>query len=227
MPKNVAVLFSGAKDSTFAIYKAMNMGLHVKFLVTLDPKNRDSYMFHHPNIEWTKLHSEAMGIPLIIKETSGEEGREMEDLRDVLASLKNEIDGVVSGALASRYQRTRIDNVCRELGFKSISPHWNRGMKDYLEEMIVSGFVVIITAVAAEGLDPKWLGRKINHETVEDLEKLQKKHGIHIGGEGGEYESFVLDAPIMKKKIRILRAHKEWDGARGFYIIDDAMLVEK
>jgi len=227
MAKNVAVLFSGAKDSTFAVYKAMNMGLHVKFLLTLMPRSRESYMFHHPNVEWTKLHAEAMGIPLITREISGEEGKEVEDLRKALETLKPEIDGVVSGAIASRYQRVRIDQICRQLGLESISPHWERGMKAYLEEMIVAGFDVIITCVAAEGLGQDWLGRRLDREALKDLEKLNEKHGVHMGGEGGEYESFVLDAPMMKKKIRILRAHKEWDGARGFYIIDEAELVGK
>jgi len=225
--KNVAVLFSGAKDSTFAIYKVMNMGFHVKLLLTLVPMRNDSYMFHHPNVEWTKLHAEAMGIPLVTKDVSGEEGKEVDELREILRSLKPEIDGVVSGALASRYQRTRIDSICRELGLESISPHWGRGIKGYLEEIVISGFDVVFTAIAAEGMDQSWLGRRLDHEAIKDLEKLYEKHGVHMGGEGGEYESFVLDGPIFKKRIRILRAHKEWDGARGALIIDDAELVEK
>ncbi len=225
--KNVAVLFSGAKDSTFAVYKAMGMGLHVKFLLTLLPKRDDSYMFHHPNVQWARLHAEAMGIPIVFREVSGEEGKEVEEMKGILASLKPEIDGVVSGALASRYQRTRIDNACKELGLESISPHWNRGIKDYLEDLIISGFDVIFIAVAAEGLNESWLGRRLDREALKDLEKLHEKHGVHMGGEGGEYESFVLDAPIFKKRVRILHAHKEWDGARGAYIIDSAELVEK
>jgi len=225
--KNVAVLFSGAKDSTFAVYKAITMGLHVKFLLTLVPQRDDSYMFHHPNVRWAKLHAEAMGIPIMFKEISGEEGKEVDELREVLKALKPEIEGVVSGALASRYQRVRIDNACKELGLESFSPHWNRGIKDYLEEMLIAGFDVIIIAVAAEGLDESWLGRRLDHAAVKDLEKLNEKHGVHMGGEGGEYESFVLDGPIFKKKIKIISAHKEWDGARGAYVIDHAELVGK
>jgi ABC transporter with metal-binding/Fe-S-binding domain ATP-binding protein len=227
MAKNVAVLFTGGKDSTFAIYKAMNMGMNVKFLVVLAPKNKDSFMFHYPNIELTKLHAEAMGLEIVMKETEGLEEKEVEDLKEVLSSLKSQIDGVVSGALESRYQRVRIDIICRELGLESISPHWYRGTKGYLEEIIFSGFDIIITAVAADGFDPTWLGRSLDIEALKDLEKLHEKHGVHLGGEGGEYETFVVDGPIFKKRIKILQAHKEWDGARGFYIIDKAELVEK
>jgi ABC transporter with metal-binding/Fe-S-binding domain ATP-binding protein len=225
--KNVAVLFSGAKDSTFAIYKAQAMGLHVKMLLTLVPARSDSYMFHHPNARWAKLHAEAMGIPIVFREVSGEENREVDEMKEILKSLKPEIEGVVSGALASRYQRVRIDNVCREIGLESFSPHWERPMKEYLSELLMLGFDVIFTAVAAEGLTEKWLGRRLDEEALKDLEKLNAKYGVHMGGEGGEYETFVLDAPIFRKKIRIIRAHKEWDGARGEYVIEDAELADK
>ncbi|UCC91711.1 MAG: TIGR00289 family protein [Candidatus Aenigmatarchaeota archaeon] len=225
--KNVAVLFSGAKDSAFAIYKAINMGFEVKFLVTVIPKNDESYMFHHPNIRWTKLQAEAIGIPLITKETKGEKEKELEDLKEVLESLKPEIEGVVSGALESRYQRVRIDKICRQLGLESFSPSWKRSMRDYIQEMIASGFENIITAVAAEGLDESWLGRKLDLQVLKDLEKVSRKYGIHKGGEGREYETFVLDGPVFKKKIKILKARKEWDGVRGVYVIENAELVEK
>ncbi len=226
-PKNVAVLFSGAKDSTFAIYKAMNMGFNVKSLVTLIPRSDESYMFHHPNIQWTRLQAEALGIPLITKETEGKKEKELEDLKEVLNSIKSGIDGVVSGALESRYQRVRIDKICRELGLESFSPFWKRSMRDHIEEMIASGFEAIISAVAAEGLDEEWLGRKLDLQVLRDLEKLSRKYGIHKGGEGGEYESFVLDGPIFKKKIKIIQAQKEWDGVRGVYVIENAELVDK
>lgn len=225
--KNVAVLFSGAKDSAYAIYKAINTGMNVKFLVTLIPKNDESYMFHHPNIKWTKLQAEAIGIPLIMKETSGKKEKELEDLKDVLNSIKSEIDGVVSGALESRYQRVRIDKICGQLGLESFSPHWKRSMRDYLEEMIASGFEVIIVAVAAEGLDESWLGRRLDTQALKDLEKISRKYGIHKGFEGGEAETFVINAPIFKKRVKILKARKEWDGVRGVFVIEDAELVEK
>lgn len=224
---NVAVLFSGAKDSTFAIYKAMNRGMNIKYLVTILPEKDDSYMFHYPNVKWTRLQAEAMGIELITRKTEGEKEKELEDLKDVLSSIKPEIQGVVSGALESRYQKARIDDICRKLGLKSISPHWQRSMRDYLQDIIVSGFEVIITSVSAEGFDDSWLGRKLDHSTVKDLERLSRKYGIHKGFEGGEAETFVLDGPIFNKRIEILKARKEWDGVRGMYVIEEARIVEK
>lgn len=224
---NVAVLFSGAKDSTFAIYKAMNRGMNVKYLVTIIPKTDESYMFHYPNVKWTKLQAKALGIELITKKTNGEKEKELKDLEEVLKSLKPEIQGVVSGALESRYQKARIDDICRKLDLKSFSPHWQRSMRDYLQDLTVSGFEIIITSVSAEGLDEGWLGRKLDHEALKDLAKLSKKYGIHKGFEGGEAETFVLDGPIFNKRIEIVKARKEWDGVRGIYVIEEAKLVDK
>lgn len=225
--KKVAVLFSGAKDSTFAIYKVMHMGMEVRYLLTLIPRRDDSYMFHHPNIKWTGLQAEALGIELKTKETEGEKEKELEDLKNLIESVKGDVDAIVSGALESRYQRVRIDKICRDIGMESVSPHWKRSMRDYLQEIINMGFEVIVTAVAAEGLDEKWLGRKLDQKMIDELEKLSFKHGIHKGGEGGEYETFVLDGPIFRKRIEIRKAKKEWDGMRGAYHIEEAVLVEK
>jgi len=205
---NVAVLFSGAKDSTFAIYKAMNRGMNVKYLVTIIPATDESYMFHYPNVRWTKLQAKAMGIELVTKKTKGEKESELKDLEDVLKSLKPEIKGVVSGALESRYQKARIDDICRKLN-------------------LVSGFEIIVTSVSAEGLDESWLGRKLDHSALSDLEKLSRKYGLHKGFEGGEAETFVLDGPIFSKRIEILEARKEWNGVRGIYVIEKAKLVDK
>ncbi len=224
---NVAVLFSGAKDSTFAIYKAMSRGMNVKYLVTILPRTNESYMFHYPNVRWTKLQAQALGIRLVTQKTEGEKERELEDLEEILKPLKPEIQGVVSGALESRYQKTRIDNICRKLGLKSFAPHWQRSMRDYLQDIIVSGFKVIITSVSAEGMGKEWLGRKLDHSAIKDLERLSRKYGIHKGFEGGEAETFVLDGPIFNKRIEILKARKEWDGVRGIYIIEEAKLVDK
>ena len=225
--KDVAVLFSGAKDSTFAIYKAMSRGMNVKYLVTILPKTNESYMFHYPNVKWTKLQADTLGIKLITGRTDGKKEKELDDLEEILKSLKPEIQGVASGALESRYQKTRIDNICRKLGLKSIAPHWQRSMRDYLQDIIVSGFEVIITSVSAEGLGKEWLGRKLDHSAIKDLERLSRKYGIHKGFEGGEAETFVLDGPIFNKRVEILKARKEWDGVRGSYIIEKARLVDK
>jgi predicted ATP pyrophosphatase (TIGR00289 family) len=223
----LATLFSGGKDSTFALYKAMEERHEIKYLVTIFPERQDSWMFHYPCLELTKLQAESLGIKQIVGKTKGEKEKELDCLKDILSKLKD-IDGVVSGALASNYQKQRVDKICEELGLKSIAPLWQRDQEEILKEE-TSIFDVIITAVAADGFDASWLGRKIDGKTIEDLKKLKEKFGINIAAEGGEFETFVLDAPVFKKKIEIKSFEKKWDNKTnsGYIEVKSARLVKK
>ncbi len=221
----VAVLFSGGKDSTFALFKAKTEGHEIKYLATVHSANPESFMYHTPNIGLTVIQSQLFEIPLVSKECAGEKEHEVHDLKVLLQGLG--IEGVVSGAVASEYQKQRIEKVCKELGLKSITPLWGKSPEKLLKEMIDNDFEIIITAVAAEGFDDSWLGRHIDEKCLKDLKKLNKKYGIHISGEGGEYESLVLDCPLFKRKLQVTQSEKIWSGTHGQLVIKDAKMVEK
>jgi len=225
----VAVLFSGGKDSVFALYRALEQGRDVAVLVALKSENPYSYMFHIPNIDLVKMQAEALKLPIIFKKTAGLKEKELKDLKAALMQAKRQykVEGVVSGAVASEYQRFRIEAVCADLGLRSLAILWHLDPERYLTELIKSGFKVIITSVSSEGFDESWLGRELNMETLEDLKKLHQRYGIHISGEGGEFETTVIDGPIFKKRIEILDAEKKWLGDHGQYIIKKAKLVKK
>lgn len=223
-----AVLFSGGKDSTMAIYKAINEGWKVEYLLSVHSRNPHSYMFHVPNIHLAPLLSQALEIPLLQAETPGEKEEELKDLKNALSKLKERgIDAIFTGAIASQYQRSRIDLLCQEIGLESHAPLWHREPEDYMKEIIELGFEVIITSVAAEGLDESWLGRKIDEELVEELKTLHQKHGLHMAFEGGEAETLVLNGPIFKNKLHILKYKKVWDRDSGYLVIEDAILKDK
>jgi diphthine-ammonia ligase len=223
----LASLWSGGKDSAFATYLALNQGHEVKALVTIFPERQDSWMFHFPCIKLTKLQAKAIGIEQIVKKTKGEKEKELEDLKKVLEKIKSEIDGIVSGAIASNYQKLRIDKICDELRLKHISPLWQKDQEKVLEDEIRAGFEIIITGVFAEGFDKNWIGRKIDDKAKKELLELKKKFGISVSGEGGEYESLVLNCPLFKKKIEILNSEICWDSKTnsGYLIIKEARLV--
>ena len=221
----VAVLFSGGKDSVYALYIAQQYGWEVTSLVSILPKKRDSWMYHSINIHLTKLLSKAMNIPLISKETIGEKETELADLQTILEPL--EIDGVISGAIASEYQRTRIERICHNLHLKSFMPLWHKQQTQLLKDQIGAGFHIIIVGVYAQGFDESWLGKTIDHETIMQLEDLQKKYYINTAGEGGEFETLVLDGPLFEKKIHIDQAIPTWHRDSGSYEISKATLKEK
>ena len=222
MTMNVAALFSGGKDSVFSIYITEQFGWNVTHLVTILPENRESWMFHSVNINLTDKLAEAIGIPIIKKNTKGEKESELEDLKKILSQLN--IDGVISGALASEYQRTRIEKICYELKIKSFMPIWHKNQELILRDLVNAGFKIIVVGVFAQGFNENWLGRIIDESCINELVKLQKKHGINIAGEGGEFETLVLDGPIFKKKLVLDEVSKEWKRDSGILKVKEAHL---
>jgi len=221
----VAALFSGGKDSTFSIYIAKQYGWDVTHLVTLLPEKKDSWMFHSINIHLVDKLAEAMNVPLIKRITKGEKEGELEDLKKVLSEL--DVDGVISGAIASEYQRTRIEKICYELGIKSFTPIWHKNQELILREEVDAGFKIMIVGVFAHGFTESWLGKPIDESCIDELVKLQKKYGINIAGEGGEFETLVLDCPLFKKKLVMDEVSKEWKRDNGVLQVKKAHLTDK
>jgi len=198
-------LFSGGKDSTYAAWLAKKEGYKISCLISLWSINKDSFMFHTPAIELTKKQAECMDIPLIIQETKGEKEIELRDLEKAikLAIKKYKIEGIVTGAVESVYQASRIQKICNKLGIECFNPLWQKNPKEYWKEMFDLGFKIIIVSVSADGLNEKWLGKEITKDNFCELEKLSQKYFFHLGFEGGEAETFVLDCPLFKKKLNI------------------------
>lgn len=221
----VAVLVTGGKDSALALHRTLKQGHEVKHLVTMLPQREDSWMFHFPNIRLTDLFAEAAELPLIKAETTGVKEKELEDLKRLLETL--DVDGVVSGAISSQYQKKRIDKICQELNLKSIAPLWQESPIKLLKELIKLNFETVIIGVYALGFDKSWLGRKFNSTTLSDLIKLNEKYKVSLVGDGGEYETLVLDAPFFKKKIQLLQTEKVWEDHSGYLLVKKAVLLDK
>ena len=220
----VAALFSGGKDSVFSVYITKQYGWDVTHLVTLFPEKPDSWMFHSINIQQTDQLAQAMDIPLIKKTTNTEKETELLDLKKLLEDL--EIDGVISGAIASEYQRTRIERICDELGIKSFTPLWHKNQGLLLRDEVKAGFHIIVVGVFAQGFDETWLGRTIDEGTIDILVHLNKKHGINIAGEGGEYETLVLSGPLFSRRLVIDESVKEWTRDSGVLQVKKTHLAD-
>jgi ABC transporter with metal-binding/Fe-S-binding domain ATP-binding protein len=208
----VGVLFSGGKDSTYVAYLAKQAGNEIACLINIISENKFSYMFHTPSITMTAKQAEVMGVPLLVFKTKGEKEKELSDLKDAIkeAVKKYGIEGIVTGALASDYQASRISKICEELKLKCINPLWKKNQIELLEELLKNKFEVVVIGVAAYPLDEKWLGRKIDRKFILQVSELQKKYGINPAGEGGEFETFVLNCPMFSKPLRIIekKIHK-------------------
>ena len=224
----LAVLFSGGKDSTLALLKAMEKE-EVVCLVSLISKNLESYMFHTVNIDVTRVQAEAIGLPLIRKVTEGRREEELQDLAKAIKKAKEKfkVEGVVTGAIESVYQAERVQKICHDLDLWCFNPLWKRDQEELLGEIVQNDFKVIVSGVFAYPLDRSWLGKEIDKDLIARLLKLQKEYGISPSGEGGEIETTVLDAPLFRKRIEVLDSKIEEEGNSGVFMIEKVRLLAK
>jgi diphthine-ammonia ligase len=224
----LGVLFSGGKDSTLALHLAADK-VEVACLITVVSENKESYMFHTPNIDITALQAEALGLPLVSVVTEGKKEEELVDLERAITKAQNkyQIDGIVTGAVESVYQSSRIQRICNHLDVWCFNPLWKHDQKALLETLVEKNFKVVISGIFAYPLDEKWLGKQIEPTVIARLMELQSQYGISPSGEGGEIETTVLDAPMFKQRIEILDYSVEARGNCGVFQIKQARLVPK
>jgi diphthine-ammonia ligase len=187
----VAVLSSGGKDSAAAWWWAICQGWTVDSLVTVCITGEDSPMFQIPG---TSLVQEQAALEKAL------EGRE--------------IDGIVSGALRSDYQKSRLERMAERLGIRSWTPLWHQDGREHVANMVENGFEIMITSVSADGLDASWLGHVLNEASFLQLEELALRYRFHVEGEGGEYETLVLSGPHLSGRLNVSWSIA-WDGRRG------------
>ncbi|PIX42429.1 ATP-binding protein, partial [archaeon CG_4_8_14_3_um_filter_38_5] len=217
----LGVLYSSGKDSNLALSVMMRQNYDIKCLITMINENADSFMFHQPVKKIVELQSRAMNIPAIFGYTKGVKEDELNDLKKLIRKAKKEfhLDGVVTGALFSNYQRGRVKNVCEELGLKTFNPLWHKEQLLELKELLREGFEFILVKVAGLGFGKSWLNRMISADDLKKLEELNRKYGVNVAGEGGEYESLVLNAPFYDKKLKIVESEIVEDGENTAHLV--------
>ena len=225
----LAALFSGGKDSTYAIYLAKKLYHSVDVLLTLYPHSSESHLLHHPNIKFTSLQAESMKIPQLIEKISSIDTKaEFEKLDKLITRAKENysIEGIVHGGILSKYQKDNFSSICEKNNLEIISPLWNTKPESYMKKLLEENFEYIISSVSSDGLNDSWLGQIIDKNRLETLEKLQKKFGFNLNFEGGEAETFVINCPLFEKSLFIQDSSTEWDGYRGRFEILDVKLKD-
>ncbi len=194
-------LLSGGKDSVAAIDVANQHGWEVVAALRLLPAEDDAWMFHTPNLGVVEGIAEALGIPLLSAATRPDPEQEVEDLESAIAQAKEShgIEAIISGALASDYQKTRIDRIGHRLGLKTFAPLWHKNRRSYLDGLFAAGYDIRFSRVAADGLTEDWAGGALNPDAVSKMEAMSSRPDI--AGEGGEFETLVLDAPSFRRRI--------------------------
>jgi len=224
---NLGSLFSGGKDSTYAIYLAQKQGHKVTCLLSIFTKSEESHLLHYPNLKWTKLQSESMKIPqLTIHSESDETDDELFALENLLQNAKEQfhIEGIVHGGIKSQFQKEKFETLCSKLNLIAVTPLWHTEPEQYMNDLLDTNFVFIMITVSSDGLDDTWLGKQISKSDIDTLKHLSEKFGFNLNFEGGEAETFVINCPLFSNSIKINQAKKIWDGYRGRFEIMDARL---
>ena len=219
----LGVLFSGGKDSTYAALLAKEAGHELSCLLAIDSENEASFMFHTPAIKLTEMQAMKMGIPFLIRETKGRKELELFDLEELIKDAINRfhIEGVITGAVESVYQASRIQEICNNLGIECFNPLWQKDQWQLLEELIERKFEIRVVGVFAYPFDEKMIGRKIDEGFLKELRGVHKKLGINPAGEGGEFESFVINCPLFKESLKVeeIKAVGEGHSWRGEVVL--------
>jgi ABC transporter with metal-binding/Fe-S-binding domain ATP-binding protein len=226
----LAALYSGGKDSTYAIYRARQAGHAVVCLITMHPAADDSMLFHYPNSWVTRYLAQAMGVPLVAVRVEGR-GKEEEAaaLGEAVAKARSlhGIEGVVHGGISSIFQKKAFEDVCKKQGLAVVAPLWGADPERHMRELLDGGFSVMIVGVSAMGLGKEWLGKTLDRQALAKLASLSKRYGFNLAFEGGEAETLVTDCPLFSKKLEIKKAREHWDGQRGIFEILEVELIDR
>nr|MBI4156709.1 diphthine--ammonia ligase [Candidatus Woesearchaeota archaeon] len=204
---DVAVLYSGGKDSNFAVEYCLKRNWKIKYLLSVKPTRTDCYLFHYATVENTKEQAEVLGLNHIYVKCDVADPRlEADIVRKVVE--KNPVDAVVLGGVG--LQVTQIESIqkaLRNLKIEVFAAHAGEDHEELFRSMIDSGYKIMITQVAADGLI-NWLGKVVNKENFNQLVKDSEKYGFHVGFEGGSADSLVLDAPLFKEELQAINMKK-------------------
>ncbi|KGG53075.1 ATP-binding domain-containing protein 4 [Mitosporidium daphniae] len=205
-------------DSIFTIFKCIQEGHVLVAVANLEPpadqEELDSYMYQSVGHRAVPYIAEALSVPLMREKITGtaiktslhyddKEYNPMDEVED-LTKLLARVEAVSAGAIFSKYQKDRVESVAIRLNLHVLAPLWEKDQYFLVKEMIACEMEVIIIKVASLGLGKEHVGIPLGR-MVDHLESLSAKFGfaVNFAGEGGEYESLVLDCPLFSSRLEM------------------------
>ena len=190
--------WSGGKDSCFACYLALAQGYRVSHLVNFISQEFKRVSFHGTESRLIQMQSQAIGIPLLQKETTPN-GYEQEFKEAVRGLLPQGVKGMVFGDIYLDEHKEWVERVCGELGIEAVEPLWGKSTESLLIDFIDAGFEAVIVSARAELIDEEWVGKRLDRNFMDYL----KAKNIDLCGENGEYHTLVVNGPLFKRRIEV------------------------
>jgi ABC transporter with metal-binding/Fe-S-binding domain ATP-binding protein len=223
-----AVLFTGGKDSVYALHKAIENGVEVKVLVSIIPLYKYSLLYHQPIFRGLVAQAQSLSIPL---ESMGllDPSREREALTTLLQRAKSKygVNMVVTGAVKSVFQYKAFREISRGVGLELYAPNWGVNEEEYMESILRGNIEFSLISITSMGIPHELLGKVFTWRDLDKLVKLSKKYGFNLSFEGGEAETFVTNAPLFKYKLILTGRTIIVSDYEGYYEISRVKLAKK
>ena len=201
---DVAILYSGGKDSAFAIQHAVDKGWNIKYLISVKPNRKDCFLFHFATVEHTKEFAKMLNIPhFYVPCKVADPIKEADIVKKVVEKNQDKlkVDAVVLGGTGlQETQLKSTQNVLRPFKIDVFASHAGEEHDLVMEQMLNRGFEIMITQIASDGLK-EWLGKRITKDNFSQLKKDSIKYGFHIGFEGGYADTLVTNCPLFEKQM--------------------------
>ncbi|MEM4318682.1 MAG: diphthine--ammonia ligase [Candidatus Pacearchaeota archaeon] len=235
MKTKAAILLSGGKDSVYAYHQARGKNIDIDTAIIIIPQNPASWMFHAINAKYAVHVAKALGIKNIItKETSGIKDKELDDLEKIIKQAKEKfkIKIIVTGAIASKYQKNNVEKILKKYKIEHYAPSWQNQTNQenqykYMKELLSYGIKFIIVGIFCEGIDASYLGKIITKDDLDKLYEASKKYGFNISFEGGEAETLAIDGPLFKKKLKVKGKKIKLNSYEWVFDIENVKLIDK
>ena len=225
----VAILYSGGKDSTFALDFAKEKGWDIRYLLSVKPTRTDCFLFHFATVEHTVHLADMLGIKHILTSCDVADPKLEADIVKNIVLNEERVDAVVLGGVG--LQETQLRSIQQALmphGIEVFAAHAGEDHVSVMKGLIAKGYKFMISQVAADGFNEKWLGRVLaNDDDVNALVACSEKYGFHPGGEGGHYDTFTIDGPVFTHALDVQIKEKRMETACSGHIIADVKPVQK
>ena len=221
--QNAAMLWTGGKDSSMALYEAGQNGYRIRCLVTFAPPEPD--FLAHP-LGFIKMQAQALGLPHHVFPISAPFEQSYEAS---LRRLRDEMDihCVVTGDIAEVDGNPNwIRERSRPVGMRVHTPLWERDRNVLLRQLLDRGFKTRFSCVNTRWLDESWVGRELDDAAIAELRIIREQTGLDLCGEEGEYHTMVTDGPPFTRGIDIRSYSKRIAGSLAYMEIHESALFD-
>ncbi|AJF62723.1 MAG: Metal-binding-domain/4Fe-4S-binding-domain containing ABC transporter, ATP-binding protein [archaeon GW2011_AR20] len=209
---DVAILYSGGKDSTYAIEYCQNKGWNIKYLISIKPNRVDCYLYHFATVELTKELSKILGYKhFYLNCNVADPEKEALIVKNLVEEQQkiNKVDSLILGGVGLQETQLRsLQKALMPLNVEVFASHSGEDHEEIMLEMLEKGYEFMITQVASDGLID-WLGKNITKENIKIFFNDAKKYGFNVIGEGGYYDSLAFAGPIFGNKRLVIDDFKK------------------